>query len=46
MSTHSYDVFPFWVFLIHLQARGWREWFHDSDPSLIILQHCHLYINI
>jgi len=36
-------VFPFWVFLGHLQARVRREWFHDSYPSLNILQYCHLY---
>jgi len=35
--------FPFCVFLVHLLARGWREWFYDSDPSLITLQHWHLY---
>ena len=42
-SCQQIVMTSFWLFLVYLQTRGWREWFHDSDPSLIILQHCHLY---
>ena len=37
------EVIPFCVFLVNLLARGWRDWFSDSDLSLITLQHVHLY---
>ena len=33
------DVIPFCVFLVHLLARRWKDWFYDSDPSIIIVQH-------
>jgi len=42
MSTNVMTSFRFGVFLVHLLARGWREWFFDSDPSLII---CHIDIS-